>query len=294
MIKSIPYDYLVNLLVFFGILIAPIAWVFHIPVILDTNSITFFNITLCVICVWFSNHALSSDTQSDEKETLDDRKRMDNERYLWWNVFAFSLNIVILWQNEWWYGSSWLFDERWPKIPCSRSALLLIHMEIAHYLYGIVTYLFLPKEYRKSDHMMMTFHHFIAAGLLILSAMTNFWKFAVIVLFLHDGCDIFLAGAKKARYANSKKIITIMFACLAISWPILRLAWFGHLIFSIVFPPKEWLEKFNNTFGSSSSIVRIFLVGPLSMLMVMNIIWYAKIMKIAFSGDLKDTREKSE
>lgn len=140
---------------------------------------------------------------------------------------------------------------------------------------------------------MMSIHHLAAALLLFTSSINNFWKFAVFVLFLHDGCDIFLAGAKKARY-NSWKILTvIMFAGLVISWPILRLAWFGRLIFLSLFPPPGWLNRVASVYDSPI-LIRFFFVATLSILMTMNIVWYWKILKIALSGELKDTREQGK
>jgi hypothetical protein len=120
---------------------------------------------------------------------------------------------------------------------------------------------------------MMSIHHLAAALLLFTSSINNFWKFAVFVLFLHDGCDIFLAGAKKAR--------------------ILRLALFGRLIYLSIFPHQGWLNRVASVYDSPI-FVQGFFVATLSILMMMNIVWYWKILKIAFSGELKDTREQGK
>lgn len=298
--EELPYGLwtsarLVSVGLFFAILTLPLT-ALNGDRILDFDSIRIVELVLSVLVVcaaeWIlTPNAYVSLLEGTGMDEVEAKKYAHNEVYLWWNVYAFALNFMILWQSGWWYGSDWIFDERWPEIPCPPLALLLIYLEIGHYLYGFASIILLPPEQRKTDHLRMTFHHLVAASLLLSSAGTNFWKFAVVVLFLHDGCDIFLAGAKKANYDDMKTVKVAMFVGLVTTWPLLRLAWFGKLLYSAVFLPPGWDDKLAKVY-EHASVMHPFFVVALALLMVLNVLWYIQIVKIAISGDLKDTREK--
>lgn len=139
---------------FFFFLALPLS-VFEQPEILYTSSLSwppFIKLNICILCIFLSNGifrlSLRPQGTSLSGNDLEWKKYVHNEIYLWWNVFAFSVNLCVLVQNKSLYGPDWLFDERWPEIPCPPLALLLIYMELAHYLVGFLEILVLPKQVR--------------------------------------------------------------------------------------------------------------------------------------------------
>ena len=128
----------------------------------------------------------------------------------------------------------------------------------------------------------MCFHHAVAGFLLFAALLTNFWRFALLVLVLHDGCDVFLAGAKHAGYERRDTAKKVSFALLVATWPVTRLGIFSWVLYQVAFPPPGWREKTG---------AYPYFLAALASLLALNVAWYAQILRIAFSGNLRDSRE---
>lgn len=69
-------------------------------------------------------------------------------------------------------------------------------------------------------------HHFATIGLILYSWQVNFSRVGAMTFLCHDFNDVFLEGAKLARYARSEAWSTGLFAAFAGSWFVSRLFYF--------------------------------------------------------------------
>lgn len=70
-------------------------------------------------------------------------------------------------------------------------------MEMSYYTYGIFALFFW--EARRKDHLVMLAHHVVTLGLIAFSFWYNFLRVGVLIMLLHDVCDVPMEFAKVIR-----------------------------------------------------------------------------------------------
>lgn len=106
-------------------------------------------------------------------------------------VYAFTLE----WENQY-LAHPHLFWEDFSftsTMPASTWTLYLL--EVSHYLHSILAVLFI-NVWNNVDSIAMLVHHVFAILLLAISYLTKTYRLGVLVLCLHDICDIILEGTK--------------------------------------------------------------------------------------------------
>ena len=94
------------------------------------------------------------------------------------------------------------------------------------------------------------------------------------VLWVHDGADVFLESAKMFKYSGKEFISDILFYCFAISWMVTRLGYFPTwIIYSITVEAPQFIQYF--------PAYNVFAL-LLSILLILNLFWAYYIFKVAY------------
>ncbi|RZC67295.1 hypothetical protein C5167_010997 [Papaver somniferum] len=101
---------------------------------------------------------------------------------------------------------------------------LLYMCQCGFYLYSIAA--LLTWETRRKDFSIMMSHHIVTVFLIGFSYFTSFFRIGLIVVALHDACDVFMEAAKVFKYSENEFAASVIFGFFAVSWVILRLVFF--------------------------------------------------------------------
>jgi len=154
-------------------------------------------------------------------------------------------------------------------------------------------------EWRK-DSLIMFIHHIITFSLLSLSFVAKAHRVGVLVLLLHDGCDVIMEATKCVLNFKSigglfGKFMDILsgigFVSFTISWFVCRLYWF----------PLKAINSCSEYFSQNAIKFPFMLVlySMLWIILAMNIYWFSFLVKILISiitgkaSELEDNREYS-
>jgi len=144
-------------------------------------------------------------------------------------------------------------------------------------------------DVKRKDFWEMFLHHGATLALLGLSWTNQMHRMGSLVLMVHDFADHWMELAKLARYANFKVVCDVSFIIFMFAWTT-RLG---------VFP--AWIIY--STSVDAAQLVPMFPVYYifnclLSILLVLHIIWFYYIAKIAYmslqTGETDDSRSDSE
>jgi ceramide synthetase len=107
-------------------------------------------------------------------------------------------------------------------------------------------------------------------------------------MVLHDTCDIFMEGAKLAKYTNREDVATGLFAAFTVAWLLLRLVCFPLLVIrSTLFEADRIVDLSDFWFYTFN--------GLLCMLLVLHVYWFTLILRIVLlalkTGGAHDVRE---
>jgi len=178
--------------------------------------------------------------------------------------------------------------------------IYLIHIiQLAYYVHSI--YSSLAIDLWRKDTPTLLFHHVICIALMFISIFTRSHNAGLLVMFLHDGCDILLEGTKLTRYFRTQagQIVkpldiatNVGFAFFAIAWFISRLYWF---------PLKAIWPIMSYSSAGGMKVPFILTIGVLLWsLLLMNIYWFSFIVKLIYKvitkqvTELEDNREYDE
>ncbi|XP_023312988.1 ceramide synthase 6-like [Anoplophora glabripennis] len=131
-------------------------------------------------------------------------------------------------------------------------------------------------DVRRKDFWQMFIHHIAAILLMSLSWMVNVFRIGCLVLVVHDSADIFLEGAKMAKYAGYQKLCDAIFAILTVLWILTRL---------VIYP--FWIIR--NTSIDAPKVVPMFPAyyifnSLLILLLVLHCFWTYLLLKIAYNS----------
>lgn len=177
-------------------------------------------------------------------------------------------------------------------VPFKTTLFYLI--EIGFYLQAI-PFLML-EEVRRKDWMESFAHHIVTLGLMYYSWWSNFTRPGVMVMLIHDISDIFLEGAKLARYADHEQLALNLFVAFALSWVILRVVIYPYMIvFRMMVDPVVYVAlPYNiNCQPHYAIFSTLFLV-----LFFLHLYWTYLILKVIErqlrTGTTDDVREDSD
>ncbi|XP_054156019.1 ceramide synthase 1-like [Oppia nitens] len=174
---------------------------------------------------------------------------------------------------------------------------LLYLVEISFYIHSIYAVLVLD-EWRK-DTLVMFSHHIITLTLLSLSLATKAHRVGVIVLLLHDGCDVAMEVTKCLLLFKYKGIVgklidgltAISFITFVGSWIICRLYWFPMkaIYTSSAYFTQQNTQKFP---------FMLVLYTMLWVILAMDVYWFIFIIKLSVNvitgkSKIEDNREYS-
>jgi len=110
--------------------------------------------------------------------------------------------------------------------PLTSSERWLHHLAIGYYLFAIWCVLFVDE--RRRDFNVMVIHHIATLYLLVMCMAARVHRLGLLVLLVHDACDIWLDIAKFTLYLKVKengdedamldKVTTVSFSTLVITW----------------------------------------------------------------------------
>lgn len=213
------------------------------------------------------------------------------------------------------WGEHWIFKLRriWYEcegIPChspvSNKLTLVYAIQLAYYIQAIPT-LFIW-DTKRSDFYAMLVHHCFTIGLISYSIGCNFFRFGVVILLLHDVCDVFLESAKLFKLSNPilfhltcfrsyleyKNSTDITFGVFLLTWIAMRLVYLPMFVMpSCMVDPLLYLAA---PYNVNPEPHYFFLNGLLVLLYCIHIYWTYPIVKIAYSAivlgiDVEDVRE---
>lgn len=131
--------------------------------------------------------------------------------------------ISILRQAPWSMNTKEYF-KGWPNQELGFSMKLFCLCQCGFYLYSIGALLIW--ETRRKDFYIMMSHHIITSILIGFSYITRFFRIGIVILALHDQCDVFMEAAKVCKHSEKEMAASLGFGCFAISWFLLRLILF--------------------------------------------------------------------
>jgi ceramide synthetase len=238
-----------------------------------------------------------------KKDTLvpgsDSAKKMSKWNESCWKMTAFGIlaitGLVVAW-DEPWFSDTKHFWVGCTDFPCNhhsgRDIRWFYSMEMGFYIYSIPSLFFW--ETRRKDFLEHAAHHHVTLFLILYSHYVNFMRVGVMVMVLHDVCDIWLEIAKLGNYANSEILSTGFFIVFLMVWISMRLVYFPLWIIR-----STMYEVISEVADKVPHIPRephySLFNGLLITLFLLHIYWTFLILKVVKgklkSGKTQDVRE---
>ncbi|XP_046857899.1 ceramide synthase 1-like isoform X2 [Xenia sp. Carnegie-2017] len=174
-----------------------------------------------------------------------------------------------------------------------------------YYLYCIQTSFYVHSVYAtlfmdiwRKDSIAMLIHHFLTVFLLSFSYAVRYYKVGVLVLFLHDVCDVFLEFTKICvcwKIRDNKKhywpevLINLGFLAFTFTWFYFRLYVFPY---KVLYPTGKYAIEL-----LPDAPFYYFFNGLLLFLFAMDLWWFHFIIMLVYrvltgqSNEVEDTRE---
>lgn len=169
-------------------------------------------------------------------------------------------------------------------------------VQSSYYVHGM--YAVLYQDLWRKDSAVMLAHHSLTLMLLGMSYTFRCHNIGVLVLVLHDLSDVLLEFSKlnvylkvraSRRYALHDHVATASFACFAITWFVMRLHYYPRKVMYAASTGLFVKQVFPSHY--------LFFLALLSVLLLMNLYWFALIVLFTvrvLTGDIQeldDTRE---
>lgn len=227
-----------------------------------------------------------------EKEGIKHHKLKESYQKAIFSAFSTILIIFFIskkeyaWSFQW---SEWEIPKLWDlDVPTTEETFIYM-LQIGWYIFQTYKHLKVDSVYQKSDHNVLFVHHIVTVLLLTGSYYVGYHRIGLLVLSVHEPCDIFLEGAKIANYRKNTLLSVLAFINLVILWVVLRLYIFSKLISNCY-----WHHLVN---PNNALAIFTFL---LCIVFCMNLYWLGLIGKIVcnvFKNGLShavDIREEGE
>lgn len=229
------------------------------------------------------------------------------ERYEKFKESAFKCGVQVLFtvvifsvalSKPWFWDPKQCFSECY-GIPCydqqaSEGELFIYRLELAFYAQAIPMVFFW--ETKRKDMWELVAHHIATVILIGYSYYLHVLHIGILVLACHEFNDIFLEGAKMARYAKAPEwVSTLLFVLFALSWFVTRIYAFGFIVIkSTLTDPYKRAEEVG---GVEIRPHTTILNGLLIFLYILHVYWSYLILRIIVralrpDGKLDDIREE--
>ncbi|KAJ4460578.1 putative Acyl-CoA-dependent ceramide synthase [Paratrimastix pyriformis] len=201
---------------------------------------------------------------------------------------AWAFSSFALWGKPYVTNSDAMFADYPTTIAPANLAFLMF--ELGFYASSFA-YLFFETRKNHSDFWMMFSHHIASMFLIGVGVYFHYDKMAVVSLWIHDVADIFLEGAKVLSYCRFKTLRYIPFGILVFAWGVPRIYYF---------PKHVILSSFRIFMTRAAEFPMItFFLGFMSLLWVLDCVWWAMILKMVIKGLAtmnleKDVRSSSD
>eukprot|EP00884_Botryococcus_braunii_P003814 jgi/Botrbrau1/13433/Bobra.0082s0037.1 len=171
---------------------------------------------------------------------------------------------------------------------------LFYALELGFYVQAIPSLCFW--EVRRKDFWESFAHHIATVGLIVYSYQVNFVKVGVMVFLCHDVNDIFLEGAKLARYADRSIMSNVLFIAFMLSWFASRIVYFPlWVIRSVIFEPITLVA---NVYGINPHPHWEIFMSLLLFLFALHLYWSYLIVLVVIKqfrdGQAEDIREDDD
>lgn len=142
-------------------------------------------------------------------------------------------------------------------------------------------------HYELNDRNQMLFHHIVTLLLILGSFLLGYTRYGLVVMAIHDIADPFLESAKLFVYLKDQFLADVVFTVFTLVFVVSRLLLYPYLI---VFPVFI-------AYSATRRIEYLFFGVLLSLLLVMHLIWFVMICRVARNivrnHELKDVRSNS-
>ncbi|KAG2704200.1 hypothetical protein I3760_06G173800 [Carya illinoinensis] len=175
------------------------------------------------------------------------------------------------------YNEPWVMDRKgyfrgWPYQELLLPLKLFYMCQCGFYIYSIAA--LLTWETRRKDFSVMMSHHVITVALIGYSYISSFFRIGSVILALHDASDIFMEAAKVFKYSEKELAASLFFGFFAISWLILRLAFFPLWVIKA---SSYDLCEFLKLSAAYPTLLYYVFNTMLLMLLVFHIYWWVLI-----------------
>jgi len=122
---------------------------------------------------------------------------------------------------------------------------------------------------------MMNIHHISTLIMLLASFVKpNNWAGGIVVMAIHEPCDILLAISKQFYYRSSNKLlVNLVFLLFAVSWVYFRLFNLGFMLVEIWHNSTMWQH-----------LHMLYCSSFLYLLWCMHLVWFGKILRVLTRG----------
>jgi hypothetical protein len=146
-------------------------------------------------------------------------------------------------------------------------------------------------EVRRADTWVMFGHHCVTVALLAGCYAHAYVPAVLLVLLLHDSCDVLMEAAKLANYCGADRASTALFAVFTAGWAALRLVLFPSVVI------RSTLWEVVEVLGGAPP-----LHGPLNALLLAllacHVYWFVLILRVVLrllaTGRASDVREAAD
>lgn len=187
----------------------------------------------------------------------------------------------------------WFYDTKacwygYPFHEIDRDMFWYHMIELTFYWSLLVSQFF---DVKRKDFGQMFTHHVATILLLSLSWAVNLVRIGSLVLLIHDVADVFLEGAKLARYANKPRVCDALFVVFTLVWIVSRLIIFPRVVI------YTGLFEACQTVGFCFPAYYLF-NSLLISLQVLHVVWTWYIVRVAVktirTGKTDDARSETD
>ncbi|XP_075983648.1 ceramide synthase 5-like isoform X2 [Anticarsia gemmatalis] len=187
-------------------------------------------------------------------------------------LYNFSYGLFILWDKDW----LWDIDQCYIDYPHQGVTMDVwwYYMISAAFYWALTLSQF--TDVRRKDFWQMFVHHIATIALLSFSWVCNLHRIGTLVLLLHDCADIFLDGAKAAKYANYQRFCDMVFAVFTVLWIVSRLGVYPFYIIKSTMIRAPMLAPMFPAYYIFNSL--------LCLLLCLHLVWTWLILQVAYKA----------
>lgn len=149
-------------------------------------------------------------------------------------------------------------------------------------------------ETRRTDFRESFIHHCVTLGLMMYSYYLNLTRVGIMIMLIHDVCDIFMELAKLSRYSGQAGRSMLWFVIFMVTWFVLRIFYFPMVIIRSVL--YESLELAATPHNIPHQPHYTIFSSALFVLFALHLYWSYFIVRIVVKAvqtdELQDDREE--